>query len=179
MTNDTAAIATLNIRTTALEGRVNELTNAINGVQTNLSAEIRGIAATLSSKIEERGRTPWSIIIGGFAAALSLYAYIDNAKLGPLKDKDADLVMMMKDLTSNVSANMVPVRVHTREWQQNDERFQRLEERIKFGEGTLTDRVKRVEEMFGNAYNLRDAIQQLDNRVQHFERMSVERRAAN
>ncbi len=173
MTSDTAAIATLNIRTTALEGRVNELTNAINGVQTHLGTKIDGIAAQLGSKIEERGRPQWAIYIAGAMAVFSVYAYMDTAKIGPLKDVDTRIEARLDRIGAKIEADLVPARTHAREWNLNDERFQRLDAYIKAGEAALTDRVRRVEDQFGNAYSLRDAIQQLDSRMRHFESMTM------
>lgn len=195
MTNDSAQIATLSIRVTSMEGRVNELNAALNGVQATLSSKIDTLATSLGGKIEERGRTPWAIYLTGAMAFFSLYAYIDNSKIGPLKEKDNDLVAITKELTNTMRTDMVPARTHAREWAQNDERFQRLEERfkliddriksgeqslidrIRFGETAQVDRIKRIEDSYSNSYNLRDAIQQIDSRVQHFERMTIEKRA--
>lgn len=173
MNNDAAAIATLNIRVTGIEGRVSELSNTVNGVQTALSSKIDTLATALSSKIEERGKTPWAIYLSGLMAVFSLYAYIDNSKIGPLKERDQDLIASVKEISNIIRTEMVPARVHAREWAQNDERFQRFEERVKFTEGSIVERVKRIEDQFNSAYNLRDALQQLDSRVQHFERMST------
>lgn len=176
MNNDSAAIATLNIRVTSIEGRVGELSSTVAGVQSALSTKIDSLATTLGGKIEERSRTPWQYIISGLAVAFSLYAYIDNSKIGPLKEKDADIVASQKELVATIRSEMVPARTHAREWQLNDDRFQRMEERIKFGEAGTLDRVRRLEDQYNNSFNLRDAIQQLDSRIQHFEKMSIERK---
>lgn len=168
MHNDAAAIATLNIRVTGIEGRVSELSSTVNGVQTALSSKIDTLATSLGSKIEERGRTPWAIYISGMMAVFSLYAYIDNSKIGPLKEKDAALDQRMDRIANKIESEMVPLWVHQRMWGLQDD----IVKRVTDGN---TERIKRVEDQFGNAYNMRDAIQQLDSRIQHFERMSGER----
>ncbi len=167
MHNDAAAIATLNIRVTGIEGRVSELASTVNGVQTALSTKIDSITTSLGSKIEERGRTPWQYIISGLAVAFSLYAYIDNSKIGPLKEKDADLVATVKEMREA----MVPQWIHTKEWGYRDQRFREFEERIKFGENAVTDRVRRLEDMFGSTWNLRDAINGVQARIDRLEHM--------
>lgn len=180
MTNDTAAIATLNIRTTALEGRVNELTNAVNGVQSSLATKIDSIATTLSSKIDERGRPQWAIYIAGLMAVASLYAYIDNSKIGPLKEKDADIIAGMKDINQLLRSELVPQWVHQKDWAQRDERFKQMEERIRIGEetfagrmtrveGATNDRIKRLEDQYSQTYSARDALQNFQQRIDKLE----------
>lgn len=169
MNNDAAAIATLNIRVTSIEGRVSELSNVVNGVQTALSSKIDTLATSLSTKIEERGKTPWAIYLSGLMAVFSLYAYIDNSKIGPLKEKDEDIRSSIKELTSIIRTDMVPARTHAREWEQNDERLQRVDEKIKFGESALIDRIKRLEDQFGQTWSIRDAITTFQNRIDKLE----------
>lgn len=173
MNSDSAAIATLGIRVTSMEGRVNELNAAVSAVQSTLSTKIDALAGTLGGKIEERSRTPWAIYLAGGMAFFTLYTYMNGSQITPLKEKDADIVSVLKEMR----ADIVPERVHARSWAQNDERFQRLEDRIKFGETAQVDRIKRLEELYGSSYNLRDAIQQMDSRIQHFERLGAEKKA--
>lgn len=169
MNQDNAAIATLGIRTQALEGRVNELSSSLNAVQTALSSEIRGISQALGAKIDERSRQPWQLYVSVLIGIFSLYAYIDNSKIGPLKEKDQDLIASVKEMSAIIRNDMVPERVHSRQWAQNDERFQRLEERIKFGETAAIDRVKRLEEQYGQTYSIRDALQNFSSRLERLE----------
>lgn len=171
MNQDNAAIATLGIRTQALEGRVNELSSSLNAVQTALSSEIRGISQALGAKIDERSRQPWQLYVSVLIGIFSLYAYIDNSKIGPLKEKDQDLIASVKEMSAIIRTDMVPARTHAREWEQNDERMRRIDERIKFGEAATTDRIKRLEEQFGNTWSIRDALTALDSRIKHFESM--------
>lgn len=197
MTNDNAQIATLGIRVSAIEGQVQKLSANVDGVQTALSTKIDSIATTLSSKIDERGRTPWAIYLAGAMAIFSLYSYITSSQISPLKEADASLGARMDRIGNKMETDMVPARTHAREWALNDERFSRVEERLKlvddriksaengilerirFGETSQTERIKRIEDSYSNTYNMRDALQQLDNRIQHFERMNADKRAAN
>jgi hypothetical protein len=176
MTNDSAAIATLNIRVTSIEGRVSELSSAVTGVQSALSGKIDSLATSLSSKIDDRGRPQWAIYIAGMMAVASLYAYIDNSKIGPLKEKDADLIALVRENSRIIREDMVPNWVNQKEWGYRDLKFKEIDDRIKFSEGAIIDRVKRLEELYGSSYNLRDAIQQMDNRIQHFERQAADKK---
>lgn len=169
MNQDNAAIATLGIRTQALEGRVNELSSSLNAVQTALSSEIRGISQALGAKIDERSRQPWQLYVSVLIGIFSLYAYIDNSKIGPLKEKDQDLIAAVKEMGSIIRTDMVPSRVHAREWEQNDERMRRIDERIKFGEAATVDRIKRLEDQFGQTWSIRDAITTFQNRIDKLE----------
>jgi hypothetical protein len=171
MHNDAAAIATLNIRVTGIEGRVGELSNTVNSVQTALSTKIDSITTSLGSKIDERGKTPWQYIISGLAVIFSLYAYIDNSKIGPLKEKDADLTASVKEMSHNIRENMVPAWIHNKEWGYRDQRFKEFDERMKFGESAMLDRVKRLEDQFGSTWNLRDAINGVQTRIDRLEHM--------
>lgn len=169
MNNDAAAIATLNIRVTGIEGRVSELASTVNGVQTALSSKIDTLASSLGSKIEERGRTPWQYIISGLAVAFSLYAYIDNSKIGPLKEKDADLATAVKALDGHIKENMVPTWIHTKEWGYRDQRFKEFDERVKFSESAIIDRLKRLEDQFGQTWSIRDALETFGKRIETLE----------
>jgi hypothetical protein len=169
MNSEGAAIATLNIRVTSIEGRVSELASTVNGVQAALSTKIDGLATALGSKIEERGRPQWAIYIAGAMAVFSVYAYMDTAKIGPLKEVDSRIEARMDRMSNKIETEMVPIWVHQKVWNITDDTVKRLTE-------GNTERIKRIEEQFGNAYNLRDAIQQLDARVRHFENMSPDKR---
>ncbi len=169
LTTDSAAIATLNIRVTSIEGRVSELSSTINGVQAALATKIDGLATALGGKIEERGRPQWAIYIAGAMAVFSVYAYMDTAKISPLKEVDARIEARVDRISNKVEAEMVPIWVHQKVWSLTDDTLKRVTD-------ANTDRIKRIEEQFGNAYNLRDAIQQLDARVRHFESMATERK---
>jgi ubiquinone biosynthesis protein UbiJ len=163
MNSSSAEIATLNIRTTSLEGRVNELTSAVNSVQASLASKIDTLSTSLSSKIEERGRPQWAIYIAGAMAVFSVYAYVDTAKIGPLKEVDARIEARLDRITTKVETDLVPLWVHQKIWAMSDENTTRNAE-------TNRERIKRLEDQYNSTYNLRDAIQQLDSRIQHFER---------
>lgn len=169
MNHDNAAIATLGIRVTSIEGQVSELRSAMSAGQSALSTEIRNVTTTLTSKIDERSRQPWQLYVSVLIGIFSLYAYIDNSKIGPLKERDQDLIGAMKEISGIIRTEMVPARIHAREWAQNDERFQRFEERVKFSEGGIVDRVKRLEEQFGQTWSIRDAITTFQSRIDKLE----------
>lgn len=180
MHNDAAAIATLNIRVTGIEGRVSELSSTVNGVQTALSTKIDGLATSLGGKIEERSRQPWQLYVSVLIGIFSLYAYIDNSKIGPLKEKDADLIATIKEVSSVIRNDMVPARVHAREWTQNDEkirgleasiedRVKRLDDGARLERTAIVDRIKRLEERNDQTWNQRDALTILYNRLDKLE----------
>lgn len=169
MNQDNAAIATLGIRVTSIEGQVSELRSAMGATQSALSTEIRNVTTTLTSKIDDSGRQPWQLYVSVLIGIFSLYAYIDNSKIGPLKEKDQDLIATVKEISAVIRTDVVPFRTHAREWQQNDERFQRMEERIKFGEGSITDRVKRIEDTFNGTWSVRDGLRDMGSRIERLE----------
>jgi hypothetical protein len=185
MNQDNAAIATLGIRTQALEGRVNELSSSLNAVQTALSSEIRGISQALGAKIDERSRQPWQLYVSVLIGIFSLYAYIDNSKIGPLKEKDQDLIAAVKEITGIVRSDMVPNWVHQKVWNDTDGKIRSLEasveDRVKrIDEGArqermaIVDRIKRLEDSNEKTWNQRDALTILYNRMDKLEYSSKE-----
>lgn len=171
MNQDNAAIATLGIRVTSMEGQVSELRSAMSAGQSALSTEIRNVTTTLTSKIDERSRQPWQLYVSVLIGIFSLYAYIDNSKIGPLKEKDEDIRAAVKGLSDVIRTDVVPQWVHQREWLQRDDKFKAYEDRLKVGETALQDRIRRMEDMFGNTWNLRDAINGVQSRIDKLEEM--------
>lgn len=183
MNQDNAAIATLGIRTQALEGRVNELSSSLNAVQTALSSEIRGISQALGAKIDERSRQPWQLYVSVLIGIFSLYAYIDNSKIGPLKEKDEDIRASLREMAGIIRTDMVPNWVHQKNWSDNDgklksleasieDRVKRIDDSSRQERAAIVDRIKRVEDQFQGAWSIRDALTTLDQRIRHFENMA-------
>lgn len=158
MTNDSAALATLGIRVSGLETRLSEI-----------SSTLQNISASFSAKIEERSKTPWTIIIGALAVLLSVMAYLDQAKLTPLKERDTEIIQIIKDMQKDVKETVVPVWVHQREWQHKDAQFKAQEDRTKLVEENMAQRIKRMEDLFGQSWSIRDAIVTFQQRLDRLE----------
>lgn len=158
MNGDSAAIATLGIRVSGLETRLSEI-----------STTLQNIASSFSAKLEERSKTQWPLLAALAGVVLTSMAYLDSAKLGPLKDRDVEIVAIIKDLQGDMKVNMVPQWVHQREWNYRDQQFKAQEDRAKIMEENMAQRVKRMEDMFGSTWSIRDAITTFQQRMDRFE----------
>lgn len=130
---------------------------------------ITGQIATLSNKIEERSRTQWPIYIGFASILLAAMTYLDAAKLNPLKERDVEIMSIMKDMQKENKENIVPNWVHQREWRYRDDQFTAHSSRVELVEKNMAERIKRLEDMFGSTWNIRDAIQVFQQRIDRLE----------
>lgn len=158
LSNDGAALATLGIRVSGLETRLTEI-----------STTLQNISASFSAKIEERSKTPWAIIIGGLAVLLSVMGYLDQAKLSPMKERDSEILQMIKEIQANIKDSVVPIWVNQREWQNKDAQFKAAEERTKLVEENMSQRIKRMEDLYGSTWSVRDAITTFQQRIDRLE----------
>ncbi len=153
-----APYAVLDQRVTSLESQFQQWMQSITGQ-----------LAGLSNKIEERGRVQWPIYIGFASILLAAMTYLDAAKLNPLKERDVEIVSIIKDMQKDVKENVVPQWVHQREWKYRDEQFVAHSSRVEIIEKNTADRIKRLEDMFGSTWNIRDAIQVFQQRIDRLE----------
>ncbi len=153
-----APYAVLNQRVSSLEAQFQQWTSS-------LTAQISG----LSSKLEERGRTQWPLVAALAGVVLTGMAYLDSAKLSPLKERDAEITTVLKELQREMKDSMVPQWVHGREWKYRDDQFIAHASRVEIIEKNTSDRIKRLEEMFGSTWNIRDAIQVFQQRIDRLE----------
>lgn len=158
MNIDSAAIATLNIRVSGLENQLQQWTS-------NIGAQL----TSLGTKIEERGRTQWPILVALAGVLLGFMTYLDSAKLGPLEKRDSEIIGIIKEMQSDMKVNVVPQWVHQREWKYRDDQFLAHSERVKLVETAMADRIKRMEEMYGTTWNMRDALQIFQQRIDRLE----------
>ncbi len=158
MNSDSAAIATLNIRVSGLENQLQQL-----------AASLGAQLSSLSSKLEERSKTQWPVIVGFASILIAGMAYMDQAKLLPLKERDAEIVSIIKDVQGELKATVVPQWVHAREWKYRDDQFLAHTARVELIERNTSERIKRLEDMFGNTWSIRDAITTFQQRIDRLE----------
>ncbi len=137
---------------------------------TSLEDQFRTFMATVTAKLDHMARTNWPLIIGFLGVGWGFYTNMDQTKLSPLKERDQEIVVLIKEIQTEMKANVVPVWVHDIERKYRDAQVASISERAKIVEETMLQRIKRVEDMFGGAYSLRDALQSHDQRIERMER---------
>lgn len=145
---------------------LNQRVSTVEAALTNISAQI----SNLASKIEERSKTQWPLWIGFGSIILAMMTYLDSAKISPLKERDTEIIAMIKEIVTDNKTNVVPQWVHQREWGYRDSQFKAQEERAKIVETNQSERIARMEKMFGDTWNLRDGFTSLQQRIDRIER---------
>jgi hypothetical protein len=125
--------------------------------------------AALGSELKQMGRTNWPIMIGIGGLAWGVYTNLDQTKLEPFRQNDIALAASIKDIVKEMKETMVPLWVHQREWAYRESQLKAQDDRTKLVEENTSQRIKRLEDMFGQTWNLRDAIQQLTTNDQNLQ----------
>lgn len=150
-----AAIATLNTRVASIEEQLR-----------HFMASVTSQIGTVAAEVKQMGRTNWPIIFGVVGIGWGVYTNLDQTKLEPFRANDAALQTSIKEITKELKETMVPLWVHQREWSYRESQLKAQDDRTKLVEENTAQRIKRLETMFGQTWNLRDAIQQLTSNDQ-------------
>lgn len=143
-----------------------------------LEDQFRTFMATMTAKLDHMSRTNWPLIVGFLGVGWGFYTNIDQTKLAPLQSRDQEVILMIKEIQSEMKANVVPVWVHDIERKYRDTQITAITDRAKIIEENASQRIKRIEDMIGSTYNIRDALTLFQQRIDRLEqdtwRASVE-----
>jgi len=111
---------------------LDELAGKVVGVETRLDGLEKGMGALagglgeIRNLLEQRAKAPWSTIIGGISAAVTIMTVIGALARQPI---DADLARHESRI-ERINEVLVPRVEHERDWTRNDNDIQRIRDFI-------------------------------------------------